>query len=108
MRSSAHNKNFRSIRSQDFSGSRWRRGPGLVVVPLHWNFESQGFVELAKSKPAQLNYGPAAIGSSTASRRRLFALRPASNRPVPYTVSATIIATCSAGAPGLVRSDGLT
>ena len=73
--------------------------PAIVVVPPSLGVSSlQEFVALAKSKPGEINYGSAGIGTSTHLAGAYFALKAGIELVhVPYTVSATIIADLLGG-----------
>jgi tripartite-type tricarboxylate transporter receptor subunit TctC len=85
----------------DFAGvSTVGVAPAIVVVPSALGVTSlQEFVDLAKSKPGQLNYGSAGIGTSTHLAGAYFAEQAKIDLVhVPYTVSTNIISDMLSGA----------
>src|SRR5438128_10568158 len=94
------NKNLPFDPVADFAGvSLVGEAPAVVVVPPSLGVSSlQEFVALAKSKPGEINYGSAGIGTSTHLAGAYFALKAGIDIVhVPYTVSATIIADLLGG-----------
>ena len=94
------NKNLPFDPVADFAGvSLVGEAPAVVVVPPSPGMSSlQDFVALAKSKPGEINYGSAGIGTSTHLAGAYFALKAGIDLVhVPYTVSATIIADLLGG-----------
>jgi tripartite-type tricarboxylate transporter receptor subunit TctC len=94
------NKNLPFDPVADFAGvSLVGEAPAVVVVPPSLGVSSlQDFVALAKSKPGEVNYGSAGIGTSTHLAGAYFALKAGIDLVhVPYTVSATIIADLLGG-----------
>ena len=94
------NKNLPFDPVADFAGvSLVGEAPAIVVVPPSLGVSSlQEFVALAKSKPGEINYGSAGIGTSTHLAGAYFALKAGIDLVhVPYTVSATIIADLLGG-----------
>ena len=67
--------------------------PAIVVVPSSLGVANlKEFIALAKSKPGELNYGSAGIGTSTHLAGAYFAAQTKINLVhVPYTVSSNII-----------------
>jgi tripartite-type tricarboxylate transporter receptor subunit TctC len=85
----------------DFAGvSTVGVAPAIVVVPSTLGVTSlKDFIELAKSKPGQLNYGSAGIGTSTHLAGAYFAAQAKIDLVhVPYTVSSNIISDMLSGA----------
>jgi tripartite-type tricarboxylate transporter receptor subunit TctC len=74
--------------------------PAIVVVPSALGVTSlKEFVDLAKAKPGQLNYGSAGIGTSTHLAGAYFAAQAKIDLVhVPYTVSTNIISDMLSGA----------
>ena len=94
------NKNLPFDPVADFAGvALVGEAPAIVVVPPSLGVSSlQEFVALAKSKPGEINYGSAGIGTSTHLAGPYFALKAGIDIVhVPYTVSATIIADLLGG-----------
>lgn len=94
------NKNLPFDPVADFAGvSLVGEAPAVVVVPPSLGVSSlREFVALAKSKPGEINYGSAGIGTSTHLAGAYFALKAGIDLVhVPYTVSATIIADLLGG-----------
>ncbi len=94
------NKNLPFDPVADFAGvALVGEAPAIVVVPPSLGVSSlQEFVALAKSKPGEINYGSAGIGTSTHLAGAYFALKAGIDIVhVPYTVSATIIADLLGG-----------
>ena len=86
---------------RDFAGvSTVGVAPAIVVVPAALGVTSlKEFVDLAKSKPGQLNYGSAGIGTSTHLAGAYFAEQAKIDLVhVPYTVSSGIISDMLSGA----------
>jgi tripartite-type tricarboxylate transporter receptor subunit TctC len=95
------NKNLPFDPIRDFSGvSMIGLAPAVAVVPSKLGVTSlKEFVDLAKAKPGQLNYGSAGVGSSTHLAGAYFAAQAKINIVhVPYTVSANIISDMLSGA----------
>jgi tripartite-type tricarboxylate transporter receptor subunit TctC len=85
----------------DFAGvSTVGVAPAIVVVPSALGVTSlREFIDLAKSKPGQLNYGSAGIGTSTHLAGAYFAeVAKIDLVHVPYTVSTNIISDMLSGA----------
>jgi len=96
----AINKNLTFDPIKDFAGvSLVGEAPAIVVVPPSLGVSNlKEFVALAKSKPGQINYGSAGVGTSTHLAGAYFALKAGVDIVhVPYTVSATIIADLLGG-----------
>ena len=94
------NKNLPFDPVADFAGvALVGEAPAIVVVPPSLGVSSlQDFVALAKSKPGEINFGSAGIGTSTHLAGAYFALKAGIDLVhVPYTVSATIIADLLGG-----------
>jgi tripartite-type tricarboxylate transporter receptor subunit TctC len=74
--------------------------PAIVVVPAALGANTlKEFVDLAKAKPGQLNYGSAGIGTSTHLAGAYFAAQANIDLVhVPYTVSSNIITDMLSGA----------
>jgi tripartite-type tricarboxylate transporter receptor subunit TctC len=74
--------------------------PAIVVVPAALGVTTlKEFVDLAKAKPGQLNYGSAGIGTSTHLAGAYFAAQANIDLVhVPYTVSSNIISDMLSGA----------
>src|SRR5262249_19044575 len=89
------NKNLPFDPIADFAGvSLVGEAPAIVVVPPSLGVSNlKEFVALAKSKPGEINYGSAGIGTSTHLAGAYFAQQTDIDLVhVPYTVSSTIIA----------------
>jgi tripartite-type tricarboxylate transporter receptor subunit TctC len=85
----------------DFAGvSTVGVAPAIVVVPSALGVKSlKEFIDLAKAKPGQLNYGSAGIGTSTHLAGAYFAAQAKIDLVhVPYTVSSNIISDMLSGA----------
>jgi tripartite-type tricarboxylate transporter receptor subunit TctC len=85
---------------RDFAGvSMVGAAPAIVVVPPSLGVANlKEFIALAKSKPGQLNYGSAGIGTSTHLAGAYFAAQTQiSLLHVPYTVSSNIISDMLSG-----------
>jgi len=94
------NKNLPFDPIADFAGvSLVGEAPAIVVVPPSLAVANlREFVALAKSKPGEINYGSAGIGTSTHLAGAYFALKSDIDIVhVPYTVSSTIIADLLGG-----------
>jgi tripartite-type tricarboxylate transporter receptor subunit TctC len=94
------NKNLPFDPVADFAGiSLVGEAPAIVVVPPSLGVSNlQEFVALAKSKPGEINYGSAGIGTSTHLAGASFARQADIDLVhVPYTVSSTIIADLLGG-----------
>jgi tripartite-type tricarboxylate transporter receptor subunit TctC len=94
------NKNLPFDPVADFAGvSLVGEASAIVVVPPSLGVSNlKGFVELAKSKPGEINYGSAGIGTSTHLAGAYFARQAGIDLVhVPYTVSSTIIADLLGG-----------
>lgn len=90
----ALNKNLPFDPVADFAGvSLVGEAPAIVVVPPALGVTNlKDFVALARSKPGEINYGSAGIGTSTHLAGAYFARQAGIDLVhVPYTVSATII-----------------
>jgi tripartite-type tricarboxylate transporter receptor subunit TctC len=88
------NKNLPFDPLRDFAGvSMIGAAPAIVVVPSSLGVANlKEFIALAKSKPGELNYGSAGIGTSTHLAGAYFAAQTKINLVhVPYTVSSNII-----------------
>ncbi len=86
---------------RDFAGvSTVGVAPAIVVVPAALGVTTlKEFVDLAKAKPGQLNYGSAGIGTSTHLAGAYFAAQADIDLVhVPYTVSSNIISDMLSGA----------
>jgi tripartite-type tricarboxylate transporter receptor subunit TctC len=95
------NKNLPFDPIRDFAGvSMVGLAPAVVVVPAKLGVANlKDFVDLAKAKPGELNYGSAGVGSSTHLAGAYFAAQAKINIVhVPYTVSANIISDMLSGA----------
>jgi tripartite-type tricarboxylate transporter receptor subunit TctC len=96
----ALNKNLPFDPVADFAGvSLVGEAPAVVVVPPSLGVSNlKDFVALAKSKPGEINYGSAGIGTSTHLAGAYFARQAGIDLVhVPYTVSSTIIADLLGG-----------
>lgn len=85
---------------RDFSGvTMVGSAPAIVVVsPALGVADLKGFIALAKSKPGELNYGSAGIGTSTHLAGAYFAAQTGLKLVhVPYTVSANILSDLMGG-----------
>jgi tripartite-type tricarboxylate transporter receptor subunit TctC len=85
---------------RDFSGvALVGEAPTIVTVAPSLGVSNlKEFVALAKSKPGEVNYGSAGIGTATHLAGAYFALKTGTDMVhVPYTVSATIIADLLGG-----------
>jgi tripartite-type tricarboxylate transporter receptor subunit TctC len=85
----------------DFAGvSMVGVAPAIVVVPSALGVKSlKEFIDLAKAKPGQINYGSAGIGTSTHLAGAYFAAQTKIDLVhVPYTVSTNIISDMLSGA----------
>jgi tripartite-type tricarboxylate transporter receptor subunit TctC len=73
--------------------------PAIAVVPASLGVaDLQGFIALAKSKPGQLNYGSAGVGTSTHLAGAYFAAQTGIDIVhIPYTVSSNIISDMLSG-----------
>jgi tripartite-type tricarboxylate transporter receptor subunit TctC len=73
--------------------------PAIAVVPASLGVaDLNGFVALAKSKPGQLNYGSAGVGTSTHLAGAYFAAQTGIDIVhIPYTVSSNIISDMLSG-----------
>jgi tripartite-type tricarboxylate transporter receptor subunit TctC len=94
------NKNLPFDPVKDFAGvSMIGAAPAIVVVPPSLGVGNlKEFIDLAKSKPGQLNYGSAGIGTSTHLAGAYFAAQTKINIVhVPYTVSSNIISDMLSG-----------
>ena len=94
------NKNLPFDPVADFAGvCLVGEAPAIVVVPpLLGVANLKELVALAKSKPGEINYGSAGIGTSTHLAGAYFALKAGIEIVhVPYTVSSTIIADLLGG-----------
>jgi tripartite-type tricarboxylate transporter receptor subunit TctC len=94
------NKNLPFDPVADFAGvSLVGEAPAIVVVPASLGVTKlKDFVALAKSKPGEINYGSAGIGTSTHLAGAYFARQAGIEMVhVPYSVSATIIADLLGG-----------
>jgi tripartite-type tricarboxylate transporter receptor subunit TctC len=94
------NKNLPFDPVKDFAGvSMIGAAPAIVVVPPSLGAGNlKEFIDLAKSKPGQLNYGSAGIGTSTHLAGAYFAAQTKINIVhVPYTVSSNIISDMLSG-----------
>jgi tripartite-type tricarboxylate transporter receptor subunit TctC len=94
------NKNLPFDPVKDFAGvSMIGAAPAIVVVPPSLGVSNlKEFIDLAKSKPGQLNYGSAGIGTSTHLAGAYFAAQTKINIVhVPYTVSSNIISDMLSG-----------
>ncbi len=95
------NKNLPFDPIRDFAGvSMVGAAPAIVVVPPSLGVANlKEFIALAKSKPGQLNYGSAGIGTSTHLAGAYFAAQAKIDLVhVPYTVSSNIISDMLSGA----------
>jgi tripartite-type tricarboxylate transporter receptor subunit TctC len=96
----ALNKNLPFDPIADFAGvSLVGEAPAIAVVPPSLGVANlKELVALAKSKPGEINYGSAGIGTSTHLAGAYFARQAGINLVhVPYTVSSTIIADLLGG-----------
>ena len=94
------NKNLPFDPVADFAGvSLVGEAPAIVVVPPSLGVSNlKEFVALAHSKPGEINYGSAGIGTSTHLAGAYFARQAGIDLVhVPYTVSSTIIADLLGG-----------
>jgi tripartite-type tricarboxylate transporter receptor subunit TctC len=94
------NKNLPFDPVRDFSGvALVGEAPTIVTVAPSLGVSNlKDFVALAKSKPGEVNYGSAGIGTATHLAGAYFALKTGTDMVhVPYTVSATIIADLLGG-----------
>jgi tripartite-type tricarboxylate transporter receptor subunit TctC len=94
------NKNLPFDPVRDFSGvALVGEAPTIVTVAPSLGVSNlKEFVALAKSKPGEVNYGSAGIGTATHLAGAYFALKTGTDMVhVPYTVSATIIADLLGG-----------
>lgn len=94
------NKNLPFDPVRDFSGvALVGEAPTVVTVAPSLGVSNlEEFVALAKSKPGEVNYGSAGIGTATHLAGAYFALKTGTEMVhVPYTVSATIIADLLGG-----------
>jgi tripartite-type tricarboxylate transporter receptor subunit TctC len=94
------NKNLPFDPVRDFSGvALVGEAPTVVTVAPSLGVSNlKEFVALAKSKPGEVNYGSAGIGTATHLAGAYFALKTGTDMVhVPYTVSATIIADLLGG-----------
>lgn len=85
---------------RDFAGvSMIGEAPAIMVVPRALGVTNlKEFIDLAKAKPGQLNYGSAGIGTSTHLAGAYFAsLTKIDLVHVPYTVSSNIISDMLSG-----------
>jgi tripartite-type tricarboxylate transporter receptor subunit TctC len=94
------NKDLHFDPIRDFAGvSMIGVAPAIVVVPPSLGVSNlKEFIELAKTKPGELNYGSAGIGTSTHLAGAYFASQTKINLVhVPYTVSSNIISDMLSG-----------
>lgn len=94
------NKNLPFDPVRDFAGvSMVGVAPSIVVVPPALGVSTlKEFVDLAKAKPGQLNYGSAGVGTASHLAGAYFASQTNTDLVhVPYTVSATIISDLLGG-----------
>jgi len=94
------NKNLPFDPVADFAGvALVGEAPAIVVVPPSLGVANlKEFVALARSKPGEINYGSAGIGTSTHLAGAYFARQAGIDLVhVPYTVSSTIIADLLGG-----------
>ena len=94
------NKNLPFDPIGDFAGvSMIGEAPAVMVVPRALGVTNlKEFIDLAKAKPGQLNYGSAGIGTSTHLAGAYFAaLTKIDLVHVPYTVSSNIISDMLSG-----------
>jgi tripartite-type tricarboxylate transporter receptor subunit TctC len=94
------NKNLPFDPVADFAGvALVGEAPAIVVVPPSLGVSNlKEFVALAQSKPGEINYGSAGIGTSTHLAGAYFARQAGIDLVhVPYTVSSTIIADLLGG-----------
>src|ERR1700694_5654649 len=95
------NKNLPFDPIKGFSGvSMVGAAPAIAVVSAQLGITNlKEFIALAKSKPGQLNYGSAGVGTSTHLAGAYFAAQTGINIVhIPYTVSSNIISDMLSGA----------
>ena len=94
------NKNLAFDPIKDFAGiCMIGAAPAIVVVPASLGVSNlNGFIDLAKAKPGQLNYGSAGVGTATHLAGAYFAAQTKLNLVhVPYTVASNIISDMLSG-----------
>jgi tripartite-type tricarboxylate transporter receptor subunit TctC len=85
---------------RDFAGvSMIGAAPAIVVVPAKLGVNSlKEFIDLAKSRPGEMNYGSAGIGTSTHLAGAYFTAQTGIKlQHIPYTVSQNIISDMLSG-----------